>query len=256
MSITSFEIKRLLTSKLLWIHTFSFGVMFVISAIFFKLYGVEGSVLTNANAQSFPIQHLQASITFMAIFVAIYVGDITVQDRLNGTIKLTLLRSVSRLQYFLSRVVCTFIFCILLTLGMIVTGYLVGIAFFGWGDYLEFYGVISSGLQGVGLTLLAGLAFAFAYFIFGLLSLIISLYFERVATLAIVAGASTIIGQYVILLPTIKHYAIFQQLLFFHTDWFNTSFRQNLMNSTILFVYMILCIAIGYFLFKKKDLFV
>ena len=256
LAITSFEIKRLFKSRLLWVFTCFFAAMYVISAIFFNLYGSEGSVLTNASAQSFPIQHLQASLTFTAIFVAIYVGDITVQDRMNGTIKLTLLRSLSRLQYFISRVLCTFIFSIVMTLIMIVAGYIVGLAFFGWGEYFEFFGMFSSGLHGVGITLLAGFAFALAYFIFGLLILVVSLYFERVATLAMVAGASTLIGQYVILLPTIKHYAIFQQLLFFHIDWFNTSLSQNLMNSTILFIYMILCIAMGYFQFKKKDLFV
>lgn len=119
----SLEGRRMLTSKSTLIYVIIYLTSYIILVIFFQLYGSDGSVLTEASAQSFPIQHLQAGTLFTGTFIAIYVAQITRQERTQGTIKLILLRPVSRVQYYISRILSIAFFSILLTLIQITVGY-------------------------------------------------------------------------------------------------------------------------------------
>ncbi|KAF1301436.1 ABC transporter permease [Candidatus Enterococcus willemsii] len=254
LSLLLFELKRLVRSRLLWLYG-GFSVLVELITIFiYYTYGADTTVILTPNAQSIPIQMLQASLTFSALFVGLYVGDVYIQDRNNGTIKLVLLRSVSRLQYFMTRIIGIFMFSLLMTIISLLAGYLIGVIFFGWGDYFEFYDVVASGAQGVLYTLLGGVAFSFAYFVFGILALLLALFTERVSMLAMIAAGSTLIGQYVLLFPSVKQFTIFQQLLFFHIDWFTQSMSHNLINLAVLVGHLIVASGVGYFLFKKLDL--
>ncbi|ELP1222603.1 hypothetical protein R1S95_001416 [Listeria monocytogenes] len=252
--LMSFEIKKVFTSKLLGLYGLFIFSVELIAAIFYKVAGPDMTVITTANAQSIPIQMLQASLTFTALFIALYVGDLYVQDRNNGTIKLVLLRSVTRFQYFITRIFSIFIFTVTLTLITILAGYLVAMPFFGWGESFEFYGVVADGWTGILYTFLGGLAFSYAYFAFGIVTLFISLYIDRVSTLAMIIAGSTIVGQYAVTLPTIKQYIIFQQLLFFHIDCFTQSLTYNLVSLTVISTYILLFGTVGYMLFNKLDL--
>ncbi|GIN73388.1 hypothetical protein J14TS2_38630 [Bacillus sp. J14TS2] len=253
--LTSFEFKRTLTSKMLLVYTLIFIAMYVLTGILFRVYGADSTVVAGYG-QSFSVEMLQASITFTAVFIAIYVGEVLIQERNNGTIKFVLLRSVSRFQYYISRILSILLFSLLLTFIMIMIGYVVGILFFGWGDTFVFYSVITSGWRGVGVTLIAGLAFAFAYFIFGLIALLLSQFIQRISTLAMLMGMSTLIGQYIVVYPQIKQYVIYEHLLFFHIDLFERSFSYNIMSFSVLVVYLLVLGTAGYYLFKKQDLYV
>lgn len=255
LTLTLFEFKRTLTSKMLLVYTLIFTAMYVLTGILFNLYGADSTVVAGYG-QSFPVEMLQASITFTAVFIAIYVGEVLIEERNNGTIKFVLLRSVSRLQYYVTRILSIFLFSLLLTAIMILIGYIVGILFFGWGDTFVFYSVVTSGWHGVGVTLLAGLAFAFAYFIFGLIALLLSQFIDRVSTLAMLMGMSTFIGQYIVIYPQIKQYVIYEHLLFFHINLFEKSFSYSATSFGVLVAYLLVIGTIGYYLFKKQDLYV
>lgn len=254
-TLTLFELKRTLTSKMLMIYTLIFIANYVLTAVTFNVYGADMTVITG-QAQSFSVEMLQSSLTLTAVFVGIYVGQVLIQERNSGTIKFVLLRSVSRLQYYITRILSIFLFSLLLTAIMIVIGYVVGILFFGWGDTFVFYSVVTSGWHGIGITLLSGLAFAFAYFIFGLIALWLSQFIQRISTLAMIMGMSTLIGQYVVIYPQIKQYVIFQHLLFFHIDLFEKPFLYNVTSFSVLVVYLLVIGISGYYLFKKQDLYV
>ncbi|ASA20031.1 ABC transporter permease subunit [Paenibacillus donghaensis] len=255
-SLIGFEVKRMLLSKTTATYTGIYFISFNISAIFFRMMGSDGSVLTIGNAQSFPIQHLQASFLFTGIFVAIYVGQIITQERTQGTIKLPLTRSISRLEYFMSRVVSIFFFSVFITLLMIVLSYMVGMLFFGWGDNMVFFSLTSGGLQGILITLLSGLAFAFSYFAFGMIAMVISMFTSRISVNATIMGILLMVGQYFEVLPSVKQFAVFHQMLFFHIDIFEKPFDYNVISFLVLVVYCVICSIIGYRIFRKKDLYV
>ncbi|MEI3614553.1 ABC transporter permease subunit [Pseudogracilibacillus sp. SO30301A] len=255
LTLTLFEFKRTLTSKMLIVYTLIFIAMYVLTGVIFNIYGAESAVITGYG-QSFSVEMLQSSITFTAVFIAIYVGEVLIQERNNGTIKFVLLRSVSRLQYYITRILSIFLFSLLLTAIMIVIGYVVGILFFGWGDKFVFYSVVTSGWNGIGITLLSGLAFAFAYFIFGLIALWLSQFIHRISTLAMIMGMSTLIGQYAVIYPQIKQYVIFQHLLFLHIDLFEKPIFYNITSFSVLVIYLLVIGISGYYLFKKQDLYV
>jgi len=255
-SIVAFETKRMLLSKTTAIYAGLYLINFIISAIFFKLYGSEYTVLTVGNAQSFPVWHLQASFLYTGIFLAIYVAQIIVQERNRGTIKLLLLRPVSRPTYYISRVVSIFLFSVLLTLMMIVLSYVVGLLFFGWGEQMIWGSLTSSGIQGVLLTLLCGLAFAFSYFAFGMVAMLVSMFTSKLLESAIIMGILLMAGQYFELLSSIKQFAVFHQMLFFHMDIFEKPFAYNVTSILVLTAYCVVCGIIGYLAFRKKDLYV
>ncbi|CEI83548.1 MULTISPECIES: ABC transporter permease subunit [Oceanobacillus] len=254
-TLTSFEFKRTLTSKMLLVYTLIFTAMYVLTGILFHVYGADSTVVAGYG-QSFPVEMLQSSLTFTAVFIAIYVGEVLIQERNNGTIKFVLLRSVSRFQYYLSRILSILLFSLLLTSIMLFIGYVVGISFFGWGDTFVFYSVVTSGWHGVGVTLLAGLAFGFAYFIFGLIALLLSQFIQRISTLAMLMGISTLVGQYIIIYDQVKQYAIYEHLLFFHINLFEKSFSYSVTSFGVLIAYLLVIGTAGYYLFKKQDLYV
>lgn len=238
------------------IYAVIYLISFIISAVFFKLYGSEYTVLTVGNAQSFPIQHLQASFLFTGVFLAIYAAQIIVEERSRGTIKLLLLRPVSRTAYYISRVVSIFLFSVLLTLMMIILSYAVGLLFLGWGDQMIWGSLTSSGIHGVLLTLLCGLAFAFSYFAFGIIAMAVSMFTSKLMESAIIMAILLMAGQYFELFPSIKQFAVFHQMLFFHIDIFEKSFAYNAVNILVLATYYVIFGIIGYLAFRKKDLYV
>lgn len=254
-ALTSFEFKRTLTSKMPLVYTLIYAAMYVLTGVIFKVYGA-GKTVVAGYGQSFPVEMLQAGITFTAVFIAIYVGEILIQERNNGTIKFVLLRSVSRFQYYISRIISIFLFSLLLTTIIILIGYVVGLLFFDWGDTFVFYSVTTSGWQGIRVTVLAGLAFAFAYFIFGLIALLVSQFIQRIATLAMLMGLSTLVGQYIVIYDQIKQYVIYEHLLFFHINLFEKSISYSVTSFGVLVGYLIVLGTAGYFLFKKQDLYV
>ena len=201
----SFEGRRMLTSKSTLIYVIIYLTSYIILVIFFQLYGSDGSVLTEASAQSFPIQHLQAGTLFTGTFIAIYVAQITRQERTQGTIKLILLRPMSRLQYYISRILSIAFFSVLLTLIQITVGYwyLVGMLFFGWHGTLVFGSMVTSGPTGVGITFLSGLAFAFAYFAFGMLMMLLFGFLPRLIDCA---AAGIVILGYCLICGFIGYY--------------------------------------------------
>lgn len=157
--------------------------------------GNNGSVLTLGNAQTFPIQHLQASFLFTGTFLAIYIGQMISQDRSQGTIKLILTRSVSRLEYYMGKVLAVWLLSLWLTLLMIALGYVIGLLFFGWGDSLVFFSVQSGGWEGFAVTMLTGLAFAFSYFAFGMIAIVVAMLADKVLETAVLLGILLMAGQ-------------------------------------------------------------
>ena len=253
-ALLAFEGRRMLTSKSTLIYVIIYFISYIISVIFFQLYGSDGSVLTEASAQSFPIQHLQAGILFTGTFIAIYVAQITRQERTQGTIKLILLRPVSRLQYYISRILSIAFFSMLLTLIQIAVGYLVGMLFFGWHGTLVFGGMVTSGLTGVGITFLSGIAFAFAYFAFGMLMMLLSGFLPRLIDCAAAGIVILLIGQYAEVLPSLRQYVLVHQMLFFHQDIFEMSAVYNLRSATVILAYCLACSFAGYYVFRHEDL--
>jgi ABC-type transport system involved in multi-copper enzyme maturation permease subunit len=255
-SLVSFEVKRFLTAKSTFVYASIYLVNYIISAIFYKLYGSELTVLTAGNGQSFPIQHLQGSYLFSGVFIAIYVGHIIVQERTTGTIKLQLLQPVSRNEYFFSKVLSIFVFSIFLSFLMIILGYVVGTFFFGWGDQLVIASLTYSGLSGVFITLKSGLALALPYFVFGLMALVVAMISNYLLESTIIMGVFLMAGQYLELIPVINRWSLIRQMYFFCLDILTKPSAYIMMSLFSLICYALLFGVVSYFIFKKKDLFV
>lgn len=248
------EVRRMVWSKTSAIFAGLYWVSFMISAVFFKIMGSDGSVLTLGNAQSFPVQHLQASFLLTGTFLAVYTGQMISQDRSQGTIKLILTRSVSRLEYYMGKLLSVGLLSLWLTFMMIALGYLTGLLFFGWGDALVFFSVQAGGWKGLAVTFLTGLAFAFSYFAFGMISMVVAMLADKVMETAVLLGIMLMAGQYFELLPAVKQFAVFHQMLFFLIDIWEQPYTYNVINAAVVIAYSAVFGMLGYFIFRSKDL--
>ncbi|MHC5229128.1 ABC transporter permease [Enterococcus sp. LJL99] len=252
--LTIFELRKAFNAKSLWIFALIYSVNFLLSALFFKLYGSEGTVLTVGNAQSFPIQHLQGNYLVGGLFMAIYVGQLIIQERTQGTMKLILLRAVSRRHYFISRILSIVVFSLLLFLIMLTLAYVIGWLAFGWGEELVFHEVTATGVSGVKLTLICGFAYSVAYFVFGIVSLVVSLVASKLLETVLIMGVTLIAGESLELFPAINQFSLTHQLYFFGTDFLEKSKTIWLQNMGILGVYLLIFGLIGYLVFRRQDL--
>lgn len=87
------------------------------------------------NGQSFPITLLDGIISFaLPIMVIILVADIVTGEYAEGSLRLPLLRQVSRTQLLLSKVCALAAAIMILLFFTAVLGYILGTVVLGWGD--------------------------------------------------------------------------------------------------------------------------
>jgi ABC-2 type transport system permease protein len=254
LTLLRFETKRLLKSKISFLYAAIYGICFLISAYFYSLYGSEASVLITPNGQSFAIQHLQASFLFTGVFVAIFASSLILQERTNGTIKYILTRPVTRGEFFVSRVLSLTVFVIFISFMMIVIGYIVGIACFGWGDYMEFANLRYPPIEGVFQTLKAALAFSYAYLGYGMMALVVSMFMDQMTTSVTVMTLLIMVGQYAEVLPTLKIGVIMHQMLFYHIDLFQASQAVVILNGFVIGLYIVVFFSLGWVTFRQQNL--
>lgn len=254
LTLLKFETMRLLTSKLSLLYAAIYGLSFLISAYFYSVYGSEGSVLVTSNGQSFAIQHLQASFLFTGVFVAIYASSLILQERTKGTIKNILTRPVTRGVFFVARALSLTVFVIFISFMMIVIGYIVGIACFGWGDYMEFATLRYPPIEGVFQTLKAALAFSYAYLGYGMMALVVSMFMDQMISSVTVMTLLIMVGQYAEVLPNLKAGVIMHQMLFYHIDLFQESQAVIIWNGFVIGLYIIVFFILGLVTFRQQNL--
>lgn len=132
--------------------------------------------MINFNGQVFPVTVLDGLNTLLAVFLIILIADMLTEEYISGTLKLPLLRPVTRGQILASKVLALFLVTCLLFFFTLVSGYIVGVLFLGWGHQFLLAHTTLSPLEGIlttlmvyGLTLLPLFAFGVAVLALSLL---------------------------------------------------------------------------------------
>jgi len=147
--VTRVELELLLRRRRVWLCWALLCALPALVAVLLAVTGLapppgRGGAFLSAvvsNGQLFPAAALALVLpVFLPITVAIVAGDAVAGEASAGTLRYLLVRPVGRLRLLLAKLVSVTVFVLLAVLLVTVTGYLVGVALFGFGADAELGG--------------------------------------------------------------------------------------------------------------------
>lgn len=257
LNLISIELMKIYRKPSTWIMSSLFICIIIVFSILSAKFMPE-------NQQSVwgLMQDSSFLISFLTLLTIIVAGGIVAGEFTTGTIKLLLIRPVSRTKILAAKFLTTFIFAFLLILLLFILTFMMGLGIYGFGsldspvannmngelieeNHLLFI-VGLYGLNSINLIIMTTLAF------------MISSVF-RSSSLAI--GLSiflNFIGAQIAFV--LMQYEWMKYFLFSHTDLTQHFYREPLMDGLtlsfsifILFIYFAIFISLSWIVFKKRD---
>lgn len=256
MKLLQNELLKLFKTKKLYVFFLLLAATTAITVYYYNSPGTGmQTVIEAANAQSLPIVLKYTTAQFFSIFMAIYIADIITDEYKTGSLKLSMLRPISRTKLLNSKVVAIFAFTVILTLFFVLSNYAIGIVSFGWGDSAEYNGITYSTIDGILLTAKVFAVSILPLMAFGMITMFIAVVSSNMTTTIAVSIGISMVGQYLNALPSIKVFSVVNQMYFF-SDYFVKISNPGEMTLSIMI--NLAYIAIFYLLavttFKKKDI--
>ena len=231
------------------------GVLLAVQVItVFQYYFSEsGELLSLLNGQSFPLEVIRGIPLIMVIFIAVLVSDMIVDEYRKGTLKLVLLRPVSRAKLITAKALALLVIITSLVCFTIVTSYIIGAIAFEWGENIILNGIPYNG-NGYAMTLKAAFSCILPYWGFGMLVIFIALLSENVGITIGSSLALYIILPFIESYGNIKKYSIMNLLhSFYHSVLINKNLKQILTSVVIIAGYVILFYVCSIIIFCRKD---
>lgn len=208
------------------------------------------------NGQSFPITLLDSIISFtLPIMVIILVADIVTGEYAEGSLKLPLLRQVSRKQLLVAKVGALLISIMILLFFIMILGYIFGAAILGWGDKFLIKEISLSTIYGILFTLFIYSFSILPLLSFGMVILLFSITLSNEGSVI-----STGVGIFITLtIVNEMFYRISPYLLNYYFNIYNligSGFEIENITTAILviFSYGIVFYGASLSIFKKKDI--
>ncbi len=234
-----------------------FAILFIIS-----LFNLAGTAITNRYlsgnnyGQTFPLILFDGvSNIIIPMFVIVLITSLFSDEYADGSLKLPLLRKVSRNQLLLSKMGAIGIVVLIFLLVLLILGYGLGISFFGWGDQFVLKSKSFEPYEGVMLTLFTYGISLISYLSFGMMILFLAVIINNSASVVAVSTGilfTSLVSDYII--PKAAPYLI--------TNYFNTyrlfaldfEFKKLLAGLIVILTY-----GLGFYLtsisiFNRKDI--
>jgi ABC-2 type transport system permease protein len=263
MNLIKNEVFKVFKLKKLYIFMAISIVMEVITAIEYivlrklpveKLGPEIKKLIENLNGQSFPLHMLNSMAQMVIIFMAILLADIISDEYKNGTLKLSLLRPVSRVELLNSKIAALIVSMIVLVFVMLIGNYIVGTAFFGWGDKTIVNGVDFATGTGILITLKSYLISLLPYLGFGMIIVFFSVLLTSMgATIGISLGLMLVLA----ILESIKqvnNYSILHQTGLYMNFIQDFKWENIFIGLANIAVYIVVFYIGSVMVLKKKDI--
>ena len=214
------------------------------------------SSLGRFNGQSFPLTLFGGVMsTILPIFVVILIANMVTDEYTDGSLKLPLLRQVSRNELLIGKLVSLTVVMILMMLFLILLGSGLGTAFFGWGDRFLIKGRAISSSQGFIFTLLIYGSSLISLVSFGMVILLFAVLLDNSGSVvAIGMGilfSSLFLGQ---VLPETSPYLISSYFNTYELFTSQTGLKEVALGFLVILTYGIGFLIPSIFIFKRKDL--
>lgn len=217
--------------------------------------GQMKSVIVTPDAQSIPLALLNSLAQFMIIYIPLYLADVITDEYKNGTLKLSLLRPIDRIQFLHGKIIGLLVFILIMISFFILSSYMVGTIAFGWGDYTIYNGVSYPPVKGICLTILLSFAMVLPYMASGMIIILIAFSATTMSTTILLSIGVLTFGQYLNVFDEIKYYSIVHQMYFFHEYFVKQSNLELALQSIIVLVlYIVVFYILSAKTLKRKDL--
>ncbi|MDO3412588.1 ABC transporter permease subunit [Saccharibacillus sp. CPCC 101409] len=238
-------------NKLYFFMVISAALMIVQAAAELSNPSAGANVL---NGQSFPLWMLSRIMPLFIFFMALTLAEMISDEYRSGTLKLFLLRPVGRIGLLNAKLAALAVSVLILLLVVMAEGYIVGTAFWGWGDRLVADDAAFSTLRGIGITLQSYAFTALPCLGFGM---VITLVAIRSSSMGGTIGIS--LGVMFILtalenVRSLNPYSIVHQMNLYRSligDAGSSNLSVGLLNIA---AYLLVFYGISIVTFKKKDL--
>jgi ABC-2 type transport system permease protein len=226
------------------------------------------AAFANMNGQTMPLTMLGGLSTILVIFITILLSDIMTDEYKTGTLKLSLIRPVSRIKLLISKMFSVLIGSAVLLLFTMIISYIFGVIFFGWGDKFVFQGIkysLNGDMSNYTVTygVFKGILFTlFSYFIalvpymaFGMVALFFATIFSNMG-----ATIGTMLGIWVVLdivrsaLKAARPYVINTYFTYYMDFANNINWGNVLAEFGVILAYGIVFFAASAIIFRKKDI--
>lgn len=222
----------------------------------------------NINGQSFPITMLSGMSTIIVIYMTILLADIVTDEYKNGTLKLSLLRPITRLKLLVSKISGLFIAILALQVFSLIVTYVLGTIFFGWGDNFLLTGMRFSAtgdvvnistsfsmMNGILFTIGSYLLVILPYMAFGMFIFFISLLYSNMgATIGTALGVWFVFSLISQLIKQVRPYIIDTYYTFYLQFVKDPDIKQIILGFTVIALYGIVFFASSVLVFRKKDI--
>ena len=197
----------------------------------------------------FPLALLDNLPLIMCVFIALFVAEFIAGEYRNGTLKLVLLRPISRTSLLQAKIISLFTFISVMIAFTVISAYITGTLAFGWGEQ-----TISSSLAEVGITLQSALAMLLPALGFGVIVIFVSLLTVNVG--ATIGGAlgTMILSQLLENIENVRQYSIILLMKSFPQSFIDDFSIPNILTgAAIIVAYLVIFYLGSLFLLRKKD---
>lgn len=246
-------------------------------SIFIMLILVVVRVLSNAledgivvNGQTLPFVVIVMDITqYVPFFIIILMSDILTEDYRAGTLKLSLMRPITRFEILLAKFLSLSAFVLIINLAIIIGAYIVGTIYAGWGSdfhlparlmdefgYTTGNDIVMSTANGILATLGATIIETLAQLGFAAIILFVGICFNSLTS---VVGIG--IFLYAVFMITMKALFKYSPIYLISSTYDICIAPLGVMSTSSIvlrfvsiFAYIIIFFAAGTVLFRRKDL--
>lgn len=255
MKLLQNEFLKLFKSQKLYVFFLFLVAMTAITVYYYNLGAGFKTVIETTSAQSLPIVLRYSTTQFFSIFMAIYIADIITDEYKTGSLKLSMIRPISRTKLLNSKIAAIFSFIVILTTFFILSTYAIGIISFGWGSYTIYDGVTYSTIEGLLLTAKAFTISILPLMAFGMISIYIAVVSNNMTTTIAVSIGISMLGIYLNALPSIKVFSVVNQMYFFSDYFVKINNPGEMMLSVMVNLsYIVIFYLLVLNTFKKKDI--
>ena len=254
MNLLKNELYKLFRMKKLYV----FGAI-ILTVLMLNLHnyqpGSERTVWTFAYGQSAPLVLISILSQFMVIFIPIFIGDSIANEYRQGTLKLPLLRAVTRSRLLRAKIASLFVFITVMMLFFIIAAYGIGTYYLGWGSKTEYAGQLYAPAEGILLTLGANALLLLPFMAYGLFVTFIALLSGNMSLTVISSLVIMTVGLNLNVFEAITPYSLAYHIVYFHENFVHTPDWGNALQSTgITSAYLAVFSLCSFYGFRKKEI--
>lgn len=255
MKLFKNELYKLFKTKKPYIFALVILAVIVLNLYGYQPGGSEMTVWTFYYGQSVPMGLTDILSQLMVIFIPIFIGDSITHEYREGTLKLSLLRPITRGQAFKAKILSLFVFISMMVLFFIIVSYAAGAYFLGWGNGTEYAELIYAPIQGVLLTLESYALLILPYMAYGLLVTFIAVLSSSMSLTVIVSLVIITIGFNLNVIEAIAPYSLAYHVAYFHEYFVLPHGWLAILQSTgIVLIYLVVFYWLSFNTFKKKEI--